>query len=322
MKDFYVADARGREGRLVTSFFVTASKQTRLKRNGEPYAVLTLTDRTGRIEAKVWDNVTEVVGLLGEGDVVKVQGLVTSYNGRHEINVMRIRKAELSEIDPTDYLPRGPRDIEELWGQLTTFVEAIQNSALRSLLEGFLSDETIALGLRRCPAAKQMHHAYVGGLLEHICSLCAACSWIAQHYPWLDRDLLVAGAILHDIGKLEELSYRGSLGYTDRGELTGHIMIGIEMLHSKCALVPQLPNNLLTLLEHLIASHHGEKQYGSPVEPRCSEAVALHFLDQLDAKLQAIETALTSTNETWSEWNPAVRGRILNSKRFLQSTSS
>ena len=272
MKNFYVKDVSSQLNQQVTSLFLVSSKQVRPKKNGEPYLALTLSDKTGSIEAKMWDNVVAVAELFCQDDFVDVRGRINSFNGRYEIILQRIRRAEESEIDLSDFVPKTSWDIEEMWYQLGQFVAEIRNRHIRELLEAFLAGEEISKLMHLAPAAKSLHHACLGGLLEHVLSLCTLCELITVRYFWLDRDLLMAGAILHDIGKVYELTYSRGFGYSIEGTLVGHINIGMTMLQQKAGVVPHFPGELLILLEHLILSHHGRLEYGSPVEPQFAEA--------------------------------------------------
>src|SRR5438552_1200766 len=266
MKNFYVKDASSQLNRQVNSLFLVASKQVRSKKNGEPYLALTLSDKTGSIQAKMWDNVLPVAELFCQDDCVKVQGVIDSFNGRYQIILQQLRRAEESEIDLSDFVPKTSWDIEEMWYQLEQFVAKIRNRQIRELLEAFLADDELSKLLHLAPAAQSLHHACIGGLLEHVVSLCTLCDLITVRYFWLDRDLLMAGAILHDIGKIYELTYNRAFQYTIEGSLVGHISIGLAMLQQKARAVPGFPGQLLVLLEHLILSHHGHLEYGSPIE--------------------------------------------------------
>src|SRR5512142_1671762 len=205
MKDFYVRDAAQFENKTVTTSFVVASKQVKPKRTGEPYLALTLADRTGQLDAKVWDNVAEIMDSFEQDDFVKVKGLINKYNNRFQLTVHKLRRMEESEIDFADYLPKATRDIEELRRTLGEFVAGMGSPHLKRLLEAFISDAEIAAAYKTAPAAKTLHHAYIGGLLDHVVSLMKLCDLACRNYPQIDRDLLLAGAFLHDIGKLHEL---------------------------------------------------------------------------------------------------------------------
>ena len=320
MKDFYIAAASEQENKVITSSFVVASKQIKAKKTGEPYLALTLSDRTGQVEAKMWDNVAGVLDGFEQDDFIKVKGLLNKYNGRYQITIHKLRRLEEHEVDPADYLPKCPRDIEELWRDLSGFVATLQNPHLKALIEAFMSDAEIAAAYKTAPAAKTLHHAYIGGLLDHVVSLFRLCDLAVRNYPQINRDLLLSGAFLHDIGKIHELAYGRSFAYTTRGQLLGHMVIELEMLHTKIAEVPGFPDGLKTLLEHLIISHHGQYEFGSPKLPMFPEALMLHYLDDLDSKMESMRAHLereSGYNEDWTAYNPSLGRPILNTSKFL-----
>jgi 3'-5' exoribonuclease len=320
MKDFYIANAAEQENKVITSSFVVASKQVKAKKTGEPYLALTLSDRTGQLEAKMWDNVAAVMETFEQDDFVKVKGLLNKYNGRFQLTVHKLRRLEENEVDPTDYLPKCPRDIEELWLELGGFVATFQNPYLKALLAAFMADPEIAPAYKTAPAAKTLHHAYIGGLLDHVVSLFRLCDLAVRNYPQIDRDLLLTGAFLHDVGKIHELSYGRSFTYTTRGQLLGHMVIELEMLHAKIAEVPDFPKALKTLLEHLIISHHGQYEFGSPKLPMFPEALMLHYLDDLDSKMESMRAHLereSGYEGDWTGYNASLGRPLLNTRKFL-----
>jgi 3'-5' exoribonuclease len=292
----------------------------RIKRNGEPYLALTLSDKTGSIEAKMWDDIPTFAELFRQDEFVKVRGRITSFNGRYEITLERLRRAEETELDLADFLPKTSWDVEEMWHELHQYVAKVGNGHLRKLLEALLADEEISKLLRVAPAAKSLHHAYLGGLLEHVVSLCTLVELTTVRYFWLDRDLLTAGAILHDLGKLYELTYTRAFEYTTEGALIGHINIGITMLQEKARGLPDFPDELLLLLQHLIISHHGHLEYGAPIEPRFAEALLLHYLDDMDSKIEAVRAALDSdpsSSQLWSARIYSLGYHVLDIRKFL-----
>src|SRR5580692_2230734 len=284
MKDFFICDCVRQENKVITSSFVVVVKQIKPKKSGEPYLALTLGDRSGQIEAKMWDNVEEVLDAFEQDDFLKIKGLINKYKNRFQLTVHKLRKLGESEIDFADYLPKTTKNVDELWQTLTTFVSSFQNPHLKSLVQAFMADSEIATAYRNAPAAKTLHHAYIGGLLDHVISLMRSCDLVWRNYPQVNRDLLIAGAFLHDIGKIHELAYNRSFSYTTRGQLLGHMVIELEMLQSKLVLVPDFPPELKAMLEHLIISHHGQYEFGSPKLPMFPEALMLHYLDDLDSK--------------------------------------
>jgi 3'-5' exoribonuclease len=319
MKDFYVRDAAQCENKVITTSFVVAVKQVKPKKSGEPYLALTLADRTGHIDAKVWDNVTEIMASFEQDDYVKVRGLINKYNNRFQLTVHKLKRLDESEIDFTDYLPKTSKDVDELWRTLGEFVATFQNPHLKALVEAFMNDPEIACAYRSAPAAKTLHHAYIGGLLDHVVSLFKLCDLACRNYPQIDRDLLLTGAFLHDIGKVHELSYARSFAYTTRGQLLGHMIIELEMLQAK--LPPEFSPELKTLLEHLIISHHGQYEFGSPKLPMFPEALMLHYLDDLDSKMEAMRAHFEREKDLespWTSYNASLSRPLLDPGKFLR----
>jgi len=320
MKDFYIGDCARHENKVITSSFVVVAKQIKPKKTGEPYLALTLGDRSGQIEAKMWDNVAEVLEAFEQDDFLKVKGLINKYKNRFQLTVHKLRKLGESEIDFADYLPKTTKDIDQLWQTLGNFVATIQNPHLKSLVQAFMADPEIAAAYRNAPAAKTLHHAYIGGLLDHVVSLFRSCDLVCQNYPQINRDLLFTGAFLHDIGKIHELTYNRSFTYTHRGQLLGHMIIELEMLQAKLVLVPGFPDQLKTLIEHLIISHHGEYEFGSPKLPMFPEALRLHYLDDLDSKMEAMRAHFereAGLDGPWTSYNASLGRPLLNTEKFL-----
>jgi 3'-5' exoribonuclease len=320
MKDFYVCDAAQHENKVITSSFVVASKQVKPKKSGENYLALTLADRSGQIEAKMWDNVEECINRFEQDHFIKVKGLINKYNQRFQLTIHKLRRLEESEVDFSDYLPKTSKDIEELWQALGGFVATFQNPHLKALVEAFMADPEIAPAYRTAPAAKTLHHAYIGGLLDHVVSLFRSCDLVCRNYPQVNRDLLLTGAFLHDIGKIHELAYNRTFSYTTRGQLLGHMIIELEMLSAKVKELPGFPDDLRLLLEHLVISHHGHYEFGSPKLPMFPEALMLHYLDDLDSKMESMrahferEAALDSP---WTGYNGSLGRPLLNTSKFL-----
>jgi 3'-5' exoribonuclease len=320
MKEFYISDCARNENKIITSNFVVVSKQIKPKKSGEPYLALTLGDRSGQLEAKMWDNVEEVLNAFEQDDFLKVKGLVNKYKNRFQLTIHKLRRLGESEIEFSDYLPKTTRNIDELWQALSDFVASFQNPHLKLLVQAFMSDPEIAAAYRNAPAAKTLHHAYIGGLLDHVVSLCRSCDLVSRNYPQVNRDLLLTGVFLHDIGKIHELAYNRSFSYTTRGQLLGHMVIELEMLQAKLALIPDFPPELKTLLEHLIISHHGEYEFGSPKLPMFPEALLLHYMDDLDSKMEAMRAHFEREAELespWTSYNASLGRPLLNSAKFL-----
>jgi 3'-5' exoribonuclease len=325
MKDFYICDCVRNENKIVTASFVVVSKQIKPKKSGEPYLALTLGDRSGHLEAKMWDNVEEVLDAFEQDDFLKIKGLVNKYKNRFQLTIHKLRKLGESEIEFDDYLPKTTKNIDELWQTLSNFVESFQNPHLKSLLQAFMADPEIAAAYRNAPAAKTLHHAYIGGLLDHVVSLARSCDLICKNYPQINRDLLLSGAFLHDIGKIQELTYNRSFSYSTRGQLLGHMVIELEMLHQKIAGVPGFPDPLKTMLEHLIISHHGHYEFGSPKLPMFPEALMLHYLDDLDSKMEAMRGHFEREGDLespWTSYNPSLGRPLLNTEKFLTPKKS
>jgi 3'-5' exoribonuclease len=320
MKDFFIHDCCIQENKVITSTFVVVSKQVKPKKSGDPYLALTLGDRTGQIEAKMWDNVEEVLNAFEQDDFLKVKGLINKYKNRFQLTIHKLRRLGESEIDYSDYLPKTTKNIDELWRTLSDYVDSFQNLHLKHLVQAFMTDPQIAEAYRNAPAAKTLHHAYIGGLLDHVVSLFRSCDLICRNYPHVDRDLVLAGAFFHDIGKIHELTYNRSFSYTTRGQLLGHMIIELEMLQAKLAGMPDFPDELKTLLEHLIISHHGEYEFGSPKLPMFPEALLLHYMDDLDSKMESMRALFERESEVenpWTSYSPSLGRPLLNTARFL-----
>jgi 3'-5' exoribonuclease len=320
MKEFYLSDCPQFENKTITTHFVVANKQIKNKKDGSSYLALTLADRAGQIEAKMWDNCAEAIVAVNQDDFVKVKGLLNKYNGRFQLTIHLIRKCEDSEVDPSDYLPKTSKNIDELWAKLGEFVESFTNPHLKALLRAFMADEEIAKAYRTAPAAKTLHHAYIGGLLDHVISLMSLCELVVQNYPSVNRDLVITGCFLHDIGKIHELGYARSFTYTTEGQLLGHIIIELEMLHDKIHQVPGFPDELKILIEHLIISHHGQYEFGSPKLPMFPEAMILHYCDDLDSKMEAMRAQFereSGLDSPWTAYNSSLARPLLNTQKFL-----
>jgi 3'-5' exoribonuclease len=321
MKDFYLNDCLKFENQTFDTYFVVASKQVKNKKDGAPYLALTFADRCGQIEAKMWDNCAEAIEAIAQDDFVKVRGLLNRYNGKFQFTVHKIRKCEEAEIDPTDFLPKTPKNIDELWDKLLVFVASMENEHLKALIGAFLADEEIVRAYKTAPAAKSLHHAFIGGLLDHVISFMSLCDLVLRNYPWVNRDLVLTGVFLHDIGKIHELTYARSFSYTTEGQLIGHITMGLEMLQEKIKQVDGFPPELKLLIEHLVLSHHGKEEFGSPKKPMCAEALLLHYCDDLDSKMETMRAQFEreAQNESvWTGWNSSLERPLFNSQKFLE----
>jgi 3'-5' exoribonuclease len=323
MKDIFIADLAKFENQPVTAFFTASMKSLRDKKDGGKYLALILKDRTGEMEARMWENAAEASPEFEQGDVVKLKALVCRYQERLQLKVERIRAALDGEYDPVDFLPATTKDVEALWLELNGYVNSFRDPHLKALLRAFLDDPEIAAAFRQAPAAKAMHHAWLGGLLEHVVSLMGVCELAAKHYPEIHRDLLLAGAVLHDIGKLQELVWQRSFDYTIEGQLLGHITIGYGMIEKKLAALPDFPPRLRVLVEHIVLSHHGRYEFGSPKLPMIPEAMLLHYLDDMDAKMQTVraefERAANAGRDgaQMTEWVRALERPLLDTSGYL-----
>jgi 3'-5' exoribonuclease len=327
MKDIYISELMGfDEGKLFDGFFLVLAKQQRTTKQSKAYLNLTLGDKTGQIEARVWElNDPRIAKEFDRGDIVKVRGSVSRYEERTQLKVDQLRKAQAGEADKLDMLPATTRDVGELWAQLESAVKSLANPDLKRLLEALLGDAALAQAYREAPAARQLHHAWLGGLLEHVVSLLGLADRVAAHYPLLDRDLLVTGVILHDIGKIRELEWETGFDYTVEGVLLGHIQIGVDLVEKTIAALPDFPPRLRTLVLHMILSHHGKLEFGSPKLPMIPEAVVLNFIDDLDAKMQAMASEYEKSARegrapdelTGKVWSLDQR-QLLNTKAWLK----
>ena len=323
MKQFFVKDVADHENQVITSSFLVSSKQIKPKKSGDIYLALTVCDRTGQLEAKMWDNVADAVDCFEQDDFLKIRGLVNKYSNRYQLTIHKVRRLDDAEIEYSDYLPKTTKDVDALWRTVGEYAASFQNRYLRALLEAFMGDPQIAEAYRQAPAAKSLHHAFIGGLLEHVVSLMKLCETVAPLYPQINRDLLLTGAFLHDIGKIYELNYQRSFSYTTKGQLLGHMIIELEMLHEKIGLVPDFPPDLKVLIEHLIISHHGKYEFGSPKLPMFPEALMLHYLDDLDSKMESMRAHFEREPDAeWTSYNGSLGRTLLNSEKVLAKLAS
>ena len=319
MKTAFVTDLLSEQ--TITSFFLVHEKEVRNTREGKAYLRLELGDRSGTIEARMWDQFELAAKDVNRDDFVKVQARVELYKNRPQLAVLQLRLARPEEINLADYLPHTTADVEKMFAELLEYAESIANPWLKKLVLNILSDPETARCYKRAPAAKVMHHAYLGGLLEHVVSLCGMARRVATHYPELDLDLLLTAAILHDVGKLEELCYERSIGYTTQGQLLGHIVMELETVTRAIDKIDGFPAPLKTVVQHLLISHHGQYEFGSPKLPMIREAMVFHYLDDLDSKLAAVRVALgtPSGDDEWSSYSTALGRRFLRVEEFLKN---
>ena len=306
-----------KEGDRVFDIYLCKHKQEAVTKNGKPYESVILQDKTGTLDAKIWDVGSIGIDEFDALDYVQVNGDVTSFQGALQLNIKRVRVAQGGELEPTEYLPISDKDIPQMYAELLDFVRSIKNPYLRQLAGSFFEDEEFAKRFQFHSAAKSVHHGFVGGLLEHTLAVTSMCDYYTTYYPILNRDLLLTAAMLHDIGKVYELSTFPENDYTDSGQLLGHIVMGTMMIRDKIRdSVPEFPAKEANELEHCILAHHGELEYGSPKKPALIEALALSFADNTDAKIQTFMEALDSKDETgWLGYNKMIESNIRRSTK-------
>src|SRR5574337_897623 len=308
MEKVFVADLA--EGEAVTSFFLAKQVQVRQRRSGEPYLALLLGDRTGEVAAVMWEGADEASKDLAEGDIVKVQGRLGTYQRERQLTVTRLRQALPEEVALEDYLPRSEQDPVVLLARLREAVDGMREPHLARLIRDLLADEAFMAAFAAAPAAKNIHHAVLGGLLEHTVSVVGLCQLLADYYPVVDRDILLAAAMLHDAGKVRELAWDRVFDYTDAGRLLGHITLGAFLVEERIRAIPDFPQELAQRLLHCILSHHGELEWGSPRRPKTLEALVLHYAEDLDGKVNSFLSFAQSHPDPqhpgWTQFNKAL----------------
>jgi len=302
MKNLFVRDLK--PGNEVTEFFVLRKKEIK-EYDGQKFLKLELGDKTGRIEGVVWDNLEHIHDQAQTGEIVKIKGWVTTYKETPQLKVEKLRKAKEKEIDLSDFLPTSEKDLDSLYEEFKKVVSSIKNRELRKLLELLIADSSLVEGLKKTPGGKLWHHAYVGGLLEHTLKVVQICEKAASMYELVNRDLLITGALAHDIGKISAYSAKGFFDYTDEGRLVGHIVSGDEIIDRTIQAIEGFPSDLALQLKHLILSHQGQLEFASPVVPQTIEAIILHYADEMDAKADAFTHIIKtqkSKGKRWSDW--------------------
>jgi 3'-5' exoribonuclease len=302
IKSIYIKDIR--PGDKVLDSFLVAEKNLAFSQKGSPYLNLRLKDRTGEVEGKIWENADEWDKKFKKGDVIQVQSRAVSFKNTLQLSIHDVEKLDEADINPADFFPSAGRDIEEMFTELMSYVGEMETPYLKSLLESFFRDEAIATLFKKASAAKTFHHVYIGGLLEHTLSVVRLLEQVADHYNGIDRDMLITGGLLHDIGKIYEFSYDRIIDYSDEGRLVGHIVIGVEMLDKKIATINDFPDLAAMELRHLLLSHHGTQEFGSPKRPKTLEALIVHHIDDLDAKVNAFQTYIDESPDDDSKWTP------------------
>lgn len=290
-----------REGDTIRSIYLCKAKRTAETRNGKPYDNLLLQDKTGTLDGKIWDPNSGGIADYDEMDFVEVFGEVVSYNNNLQLNVKQLRKPHEDEYNVADYMPSSEKDVEAMYAELVSYIKKIENKYLRQLAEYyFVQDEAFIKTFKSHTAAKSVHHSFSGGLLEHTLSIMKLCAYYVSTYPLLSRDLLFSAVLFHDIGKTRELSALPENDYTDQGQLLGHIVIGVEMISEGVRNIPGFPEKVANELKHCVIAHHGELEFGSPKKPALPEAVALHYADATDAKMQTLAEIFKDVDN--SEW--------------------
>jgi 3'-5' exoribonuclease len=287
---------------LVSAVFLVKDKITAMAKNGKPYLTIRLMDKSGEIEGRVWDNADEVAATFHKDDFIAIRAKASVYLGKMQLIIAQLKAVPDAEVNLADFLPESPRPIGEMCAELDLLLESITHPWLRRLMAQFREDEPFMTLFRNAPAAKGMHHVYLGGLLEHSLAVASLVERIVPQYGHLNRDLLIVGALLHDVGKVREMAYTRAFDYTDEGKLLGHITIGVEMIHEKLMLMDGFPRELGMLLKHMILSHHGQYEYGSPKRPKTMEATVLNYLDDMDSKINGIRTHMGKELDNDNRW--------------------
>lgn len=302
-----------RDGERIVEFYLCKQRQSnKSAKTGKNYLSLTLVDKTGMINGKVWD-MTRDIQSFEEGDYIKIDATVQTFNNDLQLNIKKIRRALEGEYSEADYIPTTDKNVDELYTKLTDFISSIKNKYIKELLTNiFINDKSLAESFKKHTAAKAMHHNYMGGLIEHTISVTQLCDFMASHYEGVNRDILIASALLHDICKMRELSQFPNIDYTDDGELLGHIVMGSEFIGREADNIEGFPHQLKSLLQHCILAHHGEYEYGSPKLPRTIEAFILHCADDTDAKVKMYQTAINESTNTgvWAGYNKILARNI------------
>ena len=312
IKDFF-------EGARITGIYLCKQKQAAVTKNGKPYENVILQDKTGTIDGKIWDPHSQGIDDFDNLDYIEIMGDVSCFAGALQISIKRVRKAQEGEYVPADYLPVSKKNIEEMYQELTKYIQSVKNPYLSQLLKMYYIDnETFIKRFKFSSAAKSVHHGFVGGLLEHTLSVTKLCQYYTQAYPILNRDLLITAAIFHDIGKTQELSAFPMNDYTDDGQLLGHIVMGCELVGFGCRHIKNFPKKLISELQHCILAHHGELEYGSPKKPALAEAMALNYADNTDAKMETMREVLKSAgdNHDWLGYNRLFETNLRKSTEF------
>ncbi len=294
-----------KENENFESAFLVNQKSLLTSKTNRPYLSIKLSDKSGEIEARVWDNAESIGKLFDKHDFIKVAGRPVVFQDKVQLNIIKVQRLDPEQVDIQDFLPISKRNIEEMMQELLQLIRSeIKNSWIQKFLLSIFEDPAIAPRVKRAPAAKTNHHAWVGGLLEHIVHLCELARDVLKHYPQVNSDLVFTGLMLHDIGKIYELSYERSFGYTDEGQLVGHLIQGVEMIYEKIRGIPDFPDKLKTHVVHIVLAHHGRLEFGSPKLPMTLEAIMVHYLDDMDSKIQGVVDLGEKDGNAESAWTP------------------
>ncbi len=296
----FIAELKDRD--TIDSPFMVKEKTLAVAKNGKPYMNLKFMDKSGEVDGKLWEQVDELDKVFQRGDFVHIRGTASLYMGKMQVVAKDIRQLAEDGVDLSDFMPVSPVPLDQMLAELRQVIGSLTDPHLSGLMELFVADTSFMSGYCKAPAAKGMHHVYLGGLLEHSLSVVRLADAVVSLYPDLNRDLLVTGALLHDLGKVAELSYNRAFEYTDEGRLIGHISIGMEMLQERIGQVPGFPRDLAMLLKHMLLSHHGQYEYGSPKRPKTLEATILHYLDDMDSKINGIRSHISKETAQGSRW--------------------
>lgn len=301
-----------RDGDRITAIYLCKQKTSAMTKTGKEYENVVLQDKTGSLDCKIWDPTSAGISEFEPLDYVEVSGRLSTFNGTLQLSIERARKCGEGEYDPKDYLPVSSRDINEMYNELLSYIKDFKNPHIKKLAESFfVEDEAFVKVFKNSSAAKTIHHGFVGGLLEHTVSVAKLCNVLGDLYPILNKDLLVVSALLHDIGKVKELSAFPLNDYTDEGQLLGHIVMGVEMVSEKLKDIPEFPVKLASEIKHCIVAHHGEFEFGSPKKPALIEALVLSMADNLDAKIEQMTEIFNSTeSEDWLGYNRLLESNI------------
>ncbi len=293
------------QGDSVDDIFILSEKKISQKKDGNNFLTITISDKTGTAKGVKWDNVDELTNKISRGDLINIKGSISEYNGALQVIAKTIEPCPMDDVDPSDFLPATQHDINSMFNRLLQIIESIKTVYYKKLLNLFFHDEKFAMQFKTAPAGKKMHHAYIGGLLEHSLSVAVMATKIGSHYSGIDTDILITGAILHDLGKIKEFTYKTSIDYSDEGRLLSHIVIGVEMINEKIVQINDFPEEKALLLKHMIVSHHGQRAFGSPEPPKTIEAVILNHIDEIDSKVNGIRHFMEKEgpNETWTSYH-------------------